>query len=110
MQRDWTKKEKTIARKAFDLALARRNQQLVEYVNTTPVQSIADVWALLDTLQAAAKDIDRVFDYRYSQLDLIFPRLIHDGLLSMEELDGFSAERLESYQRLQGLFFDDEEE
>ncbi|NOT85183.1 MAG: hypothetical protein HOP02_10500 [Methylococcaceae bacterium] len=98
MLSEWSKHEKIVARKAFDLALARRNQQLIEQVNNTHAKSVDEVWALLEVLQTANRDMQRVFDFRYSQLDLVFLRLIHDGLLSIAELEGLGPERLKRYQ------------
>ncbi len=58
----------------------------VRTVNTHTVETIDDVWALREMLNAKAKEIAQKYDYRYSQLIYVFLRLYDDGYLSVEEL------------------------
>lgn len=102
----WSKAEKAIAKSAFDRALKRRSQQLIDLVNNTQVSSIEEVWTLLDNLKAEQKAMQTVFDYRYSQLDMIFPRLIHEGVLTLADFEGLSQQRLDYYQQLSQFLFD----
>lgn len=67
---DWSASEKKIARQAFDRALnqelAALLAQLKQRANHANVA--ADVWDIHDYLGAQRQQIDRKYDYRYSQL------------------------------------------
>ena len=92
----WSRSEKTIARRAFDAALDREYAALTDEVRRR-ANAIAEprhIWALHDFLTQSRKDIDRKYAYRYSQLILVFARLIFDGWLSEAELTGLAAEKL----------------
>jgi hypothetical protein len=40
------------------------------------------------------KEIDRKYDYRYSQLTQVFGKLLHESRLSEEELTGLGEDKL----------------
>jgi hypothetical protein len=56
---------------------------------TTP----SDMWGLEDYLRQERRQIEEIFDYRYSQLPLVFARLIRDGHLDENRLVGLSDEK-----------------
>ena len=58
---------------------------------TTP----SDLWEIEDYLGQQRRKIDEMFDYRYSQLPLVFTRLIREGHLDESSLSGLSEEKLE---------------
>lgn len=92
----WSKTEKKIARKAFDTAYLREIKQIEEEVKKR-VESFKeknDVWDLHDYLTERRRDIDRKYDYRYSQLIWVFARLMIDGYLKEEDLEGLSEHKL----------------
>jgi hypothetical protein len=45
-------------------------------------------------LTECRKEIDRKYDYRYSQLAHVFGRLLHEGRVSEEELRGLREDKL----------------
>jgi hypothetical protein len=98
----WSASEKKIARRAFDAALERALEKVVADFKaraataTTP----AEVWDIGDELYKTRREIDRTFDYRYSQLPFVFARLILDGLLEPEQLAGLSEEKIEGIGKL----------
>ncbi len=47
-----------------------------------------------DSLTDKRREIDEKYDYRYSQLIMVFARLIHQGWLSLEELEGLHEGKL----------------
>ena len=49
-----------------------------------------DIWALHDFLSDAREETDEKYDYRYSVLVFLFPRLIREGWLSEAELEGLA--------------------
>jgi len=60
------------------------------------IREPSDVWELEDYLAQRRKEIDRKYDYRYSQLALVFGRLLHESRLREEELCGLGEDKLKS--------------
>jgi hypothetical protein len=81
----WSKSEKAIVRTAFDAALLGR--ELHEVIQEAKrmangIQTSSDLWDLEQYLTERRKQIDRKYDYRYSQLTLVFGRLLHETRFS----------------------------
>jgi hypothetical protein len=92
----WSEGEKKIARRAFDKAL---HQELDRVTRTVKQMALAikepgDLWKMEHYLTRRRKEIDSLFDYRYSQLPLVFGRLVQTGLLSLEDLQGLGEKKL----------------
>jgi len=98
----WSRSEKTIARRAYDHAHDRELAALAEEVRrqANGITEPRHIWALHDFLTKKRKEIDRKYDYRYSQLVFIFALLIRDGWLSETELTGLAEEKLERIKSL----------
>lgn len=92
----WSPSEKKIARRAYDaaleLALAKTMTEFKRRANAAATPS--DMWAVEDYLRRQRKEIDGMFDYRYSQLPFVFARLIHEGYLDESQLAGLSEDKL----------------
>jgi len=58
------------------------------------IRQSADLWDLEHYLTQHRKEIDRKYDYRYSQLTHVFGRLLHEGRVSEEELRGLREDKL----------------
>jgi hypothetical protein len=56
----------------------------------------ADLWDLEHYLTQRRKEINRKYDYRYSQLRHVFGGLLHEGRLREEELRGLREDKLNS--------------
>jgi hypothetical protein len=50
------------------------------------------------------KEIDRRYDYRYSQLTHVFGRLLYEGRVSEEELRGLCEDKLKSIRSFAEFF------
>ena len=98
----WSKSEKAIARIAFDAALQRELQDVMQKTKqmANQIKEPADVWDLEHYLTERRKEIDRKYDYRYSQLKHVFGRLLHEGRLREEELRGLGEDKLKSIRSL----------
>jgi hypothetical protein len=59
--------------------------------------------AVEDYLRQERRELDEIFDYRYSLLPLVFARLIREGHLDLARLNGLSEEKLEMIRRLLSL-------
>jgi hypothetical protein len=93
----WSPSEKKIARSAYDaaleLALARIMAEFKR--KAAAVTTPSEMWEIEDHLRQQRREIDDLFDYRYSQLPFVFARLIRDGLLDESRLAGLSEEKRE---------------
>ncbi len=94
----WSKSEKAIARTAFDAALKRELQDVMRKTKqmANQIKEPADVWELEHYLTERRKEIDRKYDYRYSQLTQVFGRLLYEKRLGEEELGGLREDKLNS--------------
>jgi hypothetical protein len=94
----WSRSEKAVARTAFDAALKRELHDVMQETKrmANQVNEPADLWDLEHYLTQRRKEIDRKYDYRYSQLTHVFGRLLHESRLSEQELRGLREDKLES--------------
>jgi hypothetical protein len=94
----WSKSEKAIARTAFDAALKRELQDVMQKTKqmANQIKEPANVWELEHYLTERRKEINRKYDYRYSQLTDVFGRLLQEGRLSEEELQGLREDKLKA--------------
>jgi len=94
----WSKSEKAIARTAFDAALKRELQDVMRKTKqmANQIKETADLWELEHYLTERRKQIDRKYDYRYSQLTQVFGRLLYEKRLGEEELGGLREGKLKS--------------
>ena len=101
----WSRSEKLIARTAFDAALKRELQDVMQKAKqmANQIKESADVWELEHYLTERRKEIDRKYDYRYSQLRHVFGRLLYEGRVSEEELRGLGDDKLKSIRSLAGF-------
>jgi hypothetical protein len=79
----WSATEKKAARAAFDLALARELKATKREAEAILQISVDDraIWSLHDYLSNKRREIDEKYDYRYSVLMWVFPRLVSEGWL-----------------------------
>ncbi|HKD01305.1 MAG TPA: hypothetical protein VKB77_02710 [Terriglobales bacterium] len=101
----WSRTEKVIARTAFDAALKRELQDVMQKAKqmANQIKESADVWELEHYLTERRKEIDRKYEYRYSQLTHVFGRLLYEGRVSEEELRGLGDDKLKSIRSLAGF-------
>jgi hypothetical protein len=94
----WSKSEKAIARTAFGAALGRELHEVIQRAKqmASEIQQSSDLWDLEHYLTERRKEIDRKYDYRYSQLTHVFGRLLHEKRLREEELRGLQEDKLKS--------------
>ena len=93
----WSPSEKKIARTAFDAALdSALAGTMAEFKRKAEAATMpSDMWEIEDYLHQRRREIDELFDYRYSQLLLVFARLIRGGHLGESRLAGLSEEKRE---------------
>jgi len=94
----WSRSEKALARKAFDAALGRELHEVIQEAQkrASQIQQSSDLWDLEHYLTQRRKEIDRKYDYRYSQLTHVFGKLLYEKRLREEELRGLAEDKLRS--------------
>ena len=92
----WSRSEKAIARTAFDAALKRELHEVMEEARqmANQIEQPSDLWDLEHYLTQRRKEIDRKYDYRYSQLTHVFGRLLYEKRLREEDLRGLREDKL----------------
>jgi len=105
----WSRSEKAIARKAFDAALGRELHEVIQKAKqmANQIQQSSDLWDLEHYLTQRRKEIDRKYDYRYSQLTQVFGRLLHEKRLREDELHGLREDKLKSIRSFAKFFAED---
>jgi hypothetical protein len=105
----WSRSEKVIARKAFEAALGRELHEVIQEAKrmASQIQQSSDLWDLEHYLTQRRKEIDRKYDYRYSQLRHVFGRLLYEKRLREEELRGLREDKLTSIRFLAKFLAED---
>lgn len=101
----WKDSEKKIARRVFEAAL---QSELAEIMATLKARAASakepdDMWAIQAFLAQAQRDIDSKYDYRYSQLEFVFGRLLREKRIEEHDLNGLADEKLATILRIAGL-------
>jgi photoprotection regulator FRP-like protein len=105
----WSRSDKTIARAAFDAALKRELQEVMQEAKqkANQVNEPAELWDLEHYLKQRRKEIDRKYEYKYSQLTHVFGRLLHEQRLCEEELSGLRKDKLKLIRSLAKFLSED---
>lgn len=101
----WSPSEKKLARTVFQRALER---ELAERVadfkqRAAQVESAEDMWALRGFIERAQRDIERRYDFRWSQLLFVFGVLHREGRINDAELQGLSEDKLSFIRGISAL-------
>ena len=99
----WSKAEKIIAKEAFNNAYQRECNNIIKEIKEYKLEKPEDIWSLSEMLKEREKEINNIYDYRYSQLTFVFGILIKRGFLSIDELDGFSDDKVEQIKKVMSL-------
>jgi hypothetical protein len=99
---DLVEVRKTIARTAFDAALGRELHELIQETKrmASQISQSPDLWDLEHYLTERRKEIDRKYDYRYSQLTQVFGRLVYEGRVTEQDLARPHENKLKSIRSL----------
>lgn len=92
----WTPAEKKAARRAFDEALGRHLSAIIAEAKRkmTNVVDPSDLWELETYLTESRKTVDRIYQYRYSDLLQVFSILMRDGWLTEADLVGLQPDKI----------------
>lgn len=92
----WTPAEKKAARRAFDEALGRHLSAIIAEAKRkmTNLVDPSDLWELETYLTESRKTVDRIYQYRYSDLLQVFSILMRDGWLKEADLVGLQPDKI----------------
>jgi len=92
----WTRLEKRIARKAFDAALKRELDEVIQEAKqmASQIKQPLALWDLEDYLTRRRKEINQKYDSRGSRLTQVLGKLLYEGRLEEDHLRGLSQEKL----------------
>ena len=92
----WTATEKKTARRAFDKAFERHCTTITAEARRMleNVAAPSDIWRVQEYLSEHRKTVDRIYQYRYSDLLLVFSRLMRDGWLTEADLVGLQEQKI----------------
>ena len=90
----WTATEKKVARRAFDRALDRYLSAITKEAKRmmANVADPSDLWQVEAYLTESRKTVDRLYQFRYSDLLQVFSILMRDEWLKEAELVGLQPE------------------
>ena len=96
--RTWSRSEKAIARKAFDGALQRELQEVIEETQrmAAAITQSADLWKLENHLTKRRKEIDQKYQFRESRRIEVLGRLLHQKRVGAEDLRGLAEDKLKT--------------
>ena len=96
MNETWTKSEKEIARRVYGSAYLRECKAIAEDVRRAiaGVEDPAELWKIHDLLTKRRRQMDEKYDFRYSVLVWVLGRLVREGWITEEEVEGLSADKL----------------
>lgn len=92
----WTDQELELARRVFERALHREVEALIETLRsqTAALRGRDDVWQLHDFLSIQRHAIEGRQEFQLNGLLFVFADFVREGLASLDELDGLSADKL----------------
>jgi hypothetical protein len=101
----WSDSEKKIARRVFQAALSAELQETIADLKrrAAAVSAPEEMWELEDHLHRRRTEIDRKYDYRYSQLIFVFGSLLRDKRIGEADLAGLAQDKLEGIRRVATL-------
>ncbi|MBO9873470.1 hypothetical protein J7370_08680 [Xanthomonas sp. D-93] len=91
----WSASEKKAARALFDTALQRELQAyLQEFKRSAASIDTPDaLWPLVDQAVKKQREIAQTYDYRYSQLILVFAGLLRRGIIQEVEVGALGDDK-----------------
>jgi hypothetical protein len=92
----WTAEEQDLARGMFDRAISREVEALIASLRqqAATLQSREDIWQFHDALSIQRHAMEGRAQFGISGLLFVFADFVRDGLVSLEELEGLSADKL----------------
>lgn len=99
---NWSKKEKEVSRQAFKRAYERESTELMNRVKemARAAKTPEDIWELHNFLTEKRNEVDEKYDYRYSVLILVFVRLLREGWIGLDDLEGLDENKITKIKKM----------
>jgi len=101
----WRQSEKKLARRVFESALQTELAEVMADFKARAAAAVEpdDMWLIEEYLRDKRRGIDRKYDYRYSQLPMVFGILLREGRIQEAQLLGLAEEKLSYIRRVASL-------
>jgi hypothetical protein len=101
----WSESEKKLSRRVFEIALRAELAEIMAELKAKAlgVTTPEELWAIQDFLAEKRHEIEQKYDYRYSQLIIVFAKLVREGRIAEEQLHGLSEEKLSCIRHIVSL-------
>ncbi len=101
----WSEREKKIARRVFEAALQQELGEVMAEFKDKAARAAEpdDMWAVEGWLAHRRRDIDTKYDFRYSQLVIVFGKLLREGRITEQQLEGLGEDKLSYIERIATL-------
>jgi hypothetical protein len=101
----WSPTEKQLARTVFERAAVEEERELLEHFRSksAALKNLEDLWALQYAIRDSEREFQQKYDYRYSKLIVVFGRLVREGRIPIEDLNGLSEDKLKYIERIASL-------
>lgn len=95
-QDHWSAAERKAAHRAYEAALERERAAVLATFKAKAAAAVTagDMWDIESYLTHKRREIDSKYDFRYSQLIMVFARLMREGWLREDDLVGISEAKL----------------
>ncbi len=101
----WSERERKVARRLFEAALQQELGEVMAEFKKKAIHAQApdDMWAVEGWLAHRRRDIDTKYDFRYSQLIIVFGTLLREGRITKQQLQGLGEDKLSYMERIANL-------
>ncbi len=91
----WSETEEEIAKQALQTAYERETSALIANIRSraSSITELEDLWYLHDLLSTKRYEIDGKYVYNSSTIVFDFARLVKEGWLHLDELEGLKPEK-----------------
>lgn len=101
----WSESEKKLSRRIFEAALQAELADVIKKfkAKAAAVTTPDEMWAVQAFLEKSQREVEEKYDYRYSNLIIVFARLLREGRIKDEQLHGLTDEKLSYIQHIASL-------
>ncbi len=101
----WKDSEKKIARRVFEATLQSELAEIMAKFKSraASAKDPDDMWEIQTYLADTQRKIESKYDYRYSQLEFVFGRLLREKRISEQDMNGLAEEKLAAIRHIAGL-------
>ena len=101
----WSESERKVARRVFDVALQQELAEIVAKFKEKAACAVKpdEMWNIEAWLAQRRREIDVKYDFRYSQLVMLFGRLVRENRVNDRQLLGLSEDKLSYIEHIASL-------